>query len=133
MKNGMCNWFETDDFRWCKKIDDMTYKFCHIVWLDTTTGDEKAKNAKDDADNYCVIAGVVNLWEWEESSVLDILEMYGYNGFEDMNKRFGEASTQIMAECVFEEEYYKDTYVISEEILSKDDAMKFSENWMKGE
>ena len=126
----MNDWFETDSLQWCKRIDNMRFKFCQVIWLDTTSEDTKAKNRKDDMDNHCVVAATIDLWDEDENDVLACLESYGYSGFEDVNQIYGDTATQIMAECVFEDFYHSDAYVISEEILSEEDAISFAKEWM---
>ena len=127
----MNEWFETDYLQWCKKIDNMIFKFCQVIWLDTCGDDERASNAKDDSDNYCVVAAVINLWDYDEQDVLSILSSFGYSSFQEVNDIYGNGATQIMAECVFEQDCLCDPYVVSKEVLSKEDAEEFAENWMK--
>lgn len=122
-------WFETDSLQWCKQIDNYRYKFCQVLWLDTTEEDTKAKNAVDDADNYCVVAANIDLMEYDENDVLMCLESYGYKGFDDVKQIYGDAAMQIIAECVFEDFYHDDRYVISKEVLSQADAINFVEKW----
>ena len=126
----MGEWFETDSLQWCKRIDKMRFKFCQVIWIDTCKEDEKAKNREDEQDNHCVIAAFIDLWQEDESDVLMALRSFGYGTFEEVNQVYGDYTTQIMAECVFETYYWTNRYTISD-VLSEKEAKKFAEDWMK--
>ena len=128
MKN---NWFETDSLQWCKQIDNYRFKFCQIIWLDTTSEDEHAKNAVDEFDNHCVVAAFIDLNEYDLEDVEKYIAAYGYKNVDDIVDQYLGSTNQIIAECIFEEECLSDPYVISKEILSEADAKEFAEEWMR--
>lgn len=125
------NWFETDSLQWCKQIDDYRYKFCQIVWLDTTREDEHAKNAVDEFDNHCVVAMFVDLMQYDLEEIETYISTYGYKSVGDLVDQYLDATNQVIAECIFEEKCMSDIYVISKEILSQKAAERFAEEWMR--
>lgn len=124
-------WFETDSLQWCKQIDNYRYKFCQIIWLDTTSEDKHAKNAVDEFDNHCVVAAFIDLMEYDLEDVEKYIAAYGYKNVDDIVDRYLDAANQIIAECIFEEKCWSDPYVISKEILSQKDAEEFAKKWME--
>ena len=124
-------WFETDSLQWCKQIDNYRFKFCQILWLDTTAEDTKAKNRVDDSDNHCIVAGFIDLMEYDLEDVKRCIATYGYKSVADVVDQYLDAANQIIAECIFEERCYSDGYVISKEILSQKDAEELAKKWME--
>jgi len=125
------NWFETDSLQWCKQIDNYRYKFCQVLWLYTTEEDTKAKNAVGDSDNHCVVAGFIDLMEYDLVDIYRCIATYGYESIADIAYQYLDAANQIIAECIFEEECYSNGYVISKKILSQKDAEEFAKRWME--
>ena len=128
MKN---KWFKTDDTQWCKKNDNYNFTFCEIVWLDTTSEDEKAENSIDEYDNYCVMAAWIDLMDYDLEEIERCIAAYGYKNVADVVDLYMDKANQIIAECLFEETCMSDACVVSKEILSETDAKKFAEEWME--
>ena len=99
-------WFCTDPdcMQYCQKVNETEFRFIQAVWLDTCDGDTRAKNAKDDSDNYAVCTDYIDLDPelYEVGDFEDYISSYGYNSIEFLQKEYGDDANQIIAECIFE-------------------------------
>ena len=98
-------WFCTDPdcMQYCQKVSETEFRLIQAVWLDTCGDDTRAENAKDDSDNYAVCADVIDLDLYDEDYILCSIGSYGYNSIAFLQKEYGDAANQIIAECIFED------------------------------
>ena len=85
----MNEWIRTDDYQWCRKIDSVHYDLIEVRLFSP--------------DNYVVVTGEIDLYDYIEDDVLDIVQGYGYESFDEINKQYGDDAGQIICECVFEQ------------------------------
>ena len=125
-------WFCTDPdcMQYCKKISETEYEFIQAVWLDTCGDDPVAENAKDETDNYTVCTGYIDLDLYSEEDKEGSIWSYGYT-MDYVKEIYGNASNQIIAECLFEDECLTDSHSIAG-IVSWSDAEKVIQKHMEG-
>lgn len=123
-------WFCTDNdcMQHCKKISETEFKFIQAVWLDTCHDDPKAKNAKDESDNYAVCSGYIDLDLYSEKDIECALSPYGYD-MKFVREAYKEDMNQIIAECLFEENCLYDSGSIAG-VVSWDDAEEIIQNYI---
>lgn len=124
-------WFCTDPdcMQYCKKINEEVFRFIQTVWLDTCGDDIRAVNAKDDSDNYAVCADIIDLDLYDEDDILGSIGSYGYNSIAFLQKEYGDAANQIIAECIFETECLYDHSSIAG-VVSWDDAEQIIQKYI---
>lgn len=103
------NWFCTDSdcLQYCRKVSDTEFSFIQAVWLDTCGNDTRAENAKDETDNYAVCACCIDLELHPDEEKEGSLASYGYT-LESVREIYGDCANQIIAECLFEDNYLYD-------------------------
>ena len=123
-------WFciDNDCLQYCKKESDTKFNFIQAVWLDTCSDDERAKNAKDEHDNYAVCSANIDLDSYSDNDKECSLAPYGYT-LESVNEIYSEADNQIIAECLFEDNCLYDSYSISG-VISMADAKEIIQKYI---
>lgn len=123
-------WFCTDSdcLQYCKKESDTEFSFIQAVWLDTCKNDVRAKNAKDESDNYTVCAGSIDIELYNEDDIESSLSSYGYT-IESVKETYGEYANQIIAECLFEDNCLHDWNLVTG-VVSWDEAEKTIQNYI---
>lgn len=124
-------WFCTDPdcMQYCQKISETEYRFIQAVWLDTCGDDIRAKNAKDESDNYAVCADYIDLELYDEEDILSSIGSYGYNSIRFLRREYKDDANQVIAECIFEECCLYDSSSIAG-VVSWDDAEKIIQNYI---
>lgn len=91
----MAEWILTDDdcSQYVKQLDDTVFKLIQISSIGYD--DEKA-----------VYKETIDLEDFDEDDIRQILYGFSYDGIEDVQNQYGDASNQIIAECLFEDRIY---------------------------
>ena len=123
-------WFCTDGdcMQHCKKISETEFQFIQAVWLDTCNGDIRAENAKAEYDNYAVCTGYIDLDLYDIESIEGSLASYGYT-LKSAKEIYGDTVNQIIAECLFEDDYLYDSNSIAG-VVSWDDAEQIIQKYI---
>lgn len=123
-------WFCTDPdcMQYCQKISETEFRFIQAVWLDTCGDDPRAKNAKDESDNYAVCADYIDFDLYSDNDIECSLASYGYT-LESAEEIYGNCVNQIIAECLFEDNCLYNSSSISD-VVSWDDAEKIIQNYI---
>lgn len=126
-KNG---WFCTDPdcMQHCRKVTETAFELIQAVWLDTCGDDPKAKNRINDADNFAVCVGFVDLVLCDEKDIEGIISSYGYS-IKSAHDIYGESANQIIAECLFENGCLHNGNSIAG-VVSWDDAEKVIQKYI---
>lgn len=126
------NWFCTDNdcMQYCKEINNKEYQFIQAFWVDICGDNKRAKNAKDECDNYVVCAGYIDLDDYSKEDMDCVANRYGYSGLDGIEEIYGEEANRIIAECLFEDEYLYDSGCISD-VISWDDARRVVDNYIE--
>lgn len=124
------NWFCTDPdcMQFCRKVNETEFEFIQVVWLDTCGDDPVAENAKDESDNYAVCTGYIDLDCYSLNDIECSIYSYGYT-LETIKEIYGEDVNQIIAECLFEDDYLYDNHSIAG-VISWDDAEKIIQDYI---
>lgn len=122
------NWFCTDSdcLQYCKKINETEYDFIQAVWLDDC--EPRAKNAKDESDNYAVCTGYIDLDLYSDDDKEGSISSYGYT-MESVNEIYGDEANQIIAECLFEDDCLYENHSIAG-VVSWNDAEQIVQKYI---
>ena len=111
MKNKN-DWIETDDscLQHCKYRGNRVYDFIQMIWLD---------NAKDESDNYIVVAETIDLDDYGKDEI-ELAVLGYYDNYQTALDIYGKDNIdQIVAECIFENMTYTD---FRSDVISEKDA-----------
>lgn len=113
------SWVCTDnDCMQCyKKINDHTYDFIEIVWLDTCKGDPGYPDKE-----YTVKSACVDLYDYTTEE-REIAICGYYDSLDTVYAEYGDATDQIIAECIFEE--MNDGSATTYGMMTRKEAEKF--------
>lgn len=121
-------WYKTNDDQWCKPLGERKYKFVQLVWMDILDNDEAC---------YTVVSMEIDLNEYSNDDIEMYISGYAYDSIEDMCKKHNmpienaHELDELIAECIFEEKSLCDEYIIAENDMSEEAAIKFVEEWIK--
>lgn len=114
--NDCCQHIRHDD-------ESNWYEMIQIVWLDTTEADRA-----EGAHEYIVVAGSIEIADYTEDEIAGYISSYGYT-IDSLNKEYGEAATDIIAECILEEEILRDQDIVFESD-SYEECEKYIKNYI---
>lgn len=91
----MGEWILTDDvgFQHVKKLDDTVFELIEVS--DLGWNDESAVYKK-----------TIDLEDFNQDTIQQVLHSFGYDGIDDVQNQYGDASNQIISECLFEDRIY---------------------------
>lgn len=91
----MDEWILTDDdcSQYLKKLDNAIFK---LIQISSIGYDDKKAVYKE----------TIDLEDFDEDTILESLNRFGYSSVEDVVNQYGDASNQIIAECLFEDRIY---------------------------
>lgn len=117
-------WYCTDNdcMQYCRSLGDRKYEFVQAIWLDTCGDDQRAKNAKDDSDNYIVVTDSIDMNEYSNEDIEMAICSY-YESIEEMENLYDlniRELDSLVAECAFENICFVTD--LHNDIVSWDDA-----------
>lgn len=91
----MNEWILTDDdcIQYVKKLDNTVFKLIQVA--DLGCNDESA-----------VYKETIDLEDFDNDTIQQSLQGFGYDGIDGVANQYGDASNQIIAECLFEDRIY---------------------------
>ena len=91
----MDEWILTDDdcSQYVKKLDYTIFK---LIQISSIGYDDKKAVYKE----------TIDLEDFDEDDIRQMLYGFSYDGIEDVQNQYGDASNQIIAECLFEDRIY---------------------------
>lgn len=122
-RNG---WYQIDELFYGRKNSETYYEFVIAEWIDCHGSDEKAKNRKDDDDNYAICVGNIDVMDYKDN-VMFYIEQCGHTTMESFIRIYGddynECLNEIIAEYEFKEKCICDANCITG-VISKEEAEK---------
>ena len=94
----MTEWIQTDDYQWQRTVDD--------YYVDDTYEMYEIQGTVDDEPFYLAGGGEFKLSDYTQDEVDGALHDFGYMTMERLDEEYGEASKQILAECLFESDWF---------------------------
>ena len=84
----MSSWIRTDGLQIVRQIDSRVFELAEV---------QEAEPGK-----YVVVKTIIDLDDYLEEDILDYIQGYGYKNIADVERQYGEAANQVIAECIFE-------------------------------
>lgn len=81
-------WIRTDELQIVRQLDSQVFELAEV---------QQAEPGK-----YVVVKAIIDLDDYSEEDILDYIQGYGYKSIADVEKQYGEAANQVIAECIFE-------------------------------
>lgn len=85
-------WIKTDDLQFVKKITETEFKVVEI---------------REYNDKFATAVTIIDLEDYTEQEILDIIKTYSYLSIKELRKMYGEATNQIIAECCSEDLFWE--------------------------
>ena len=97
----MSKWYCTDDdcLQYCRKNADGTFSFIEKLYYDTCNGDEGYPDK-----SYLVKTATIDLKNYTQGMMEIYISSY-YSSLDQIRETYGNASNQIIAECIFEGDF----------------------------
>ena len=103
----MSKWYCTDDdcLQYCRKNADGTFSFIEKLYYDTCNGDEGYPDK-----SYLVKTATIDLKNYTQGMMEIYISSY-YSSLDQIRETYGNASNQIIAECIFEGDFGSDCWL----------------------
>ena len=97
----MSKWYCTDDdcLQYCRENADGTFSFIEKLYYDTCNGHEDYPDK-----SYLVKTATIDLKNYTQGMMEIYISGY-YSSLDEIRETYGNASNQIIAECIFEEDF----------------------------
>lgn len=113
-------YFKTDDLQWCRKANDANTVYDFVEVRLSAPG------------KYVFVTGSIDLESYDGEDIEDCIRSYGYEGVEDVKKKYPNDWRQVIAECLFEETSEMELgFCVFGPFRSEDDAEKAAESYIK--
>lgn len=103
---------DPDQFQFCKKIDEDTFKYRQFDWMSRFSGIKEAETESDftlaQAENEGEDAWneiIIDIRDYSDDKIKTHISAY-YDSLEQIKENYGNDWKMIVAECIFEESIY---------------------------